>query len=112
MSRLATNAPLQRCELANSAVREFRAAEELPLFDYFIGAGEQHGAYWCAELRIPASALGGWDHLVRLNVFHEWARFVGDQNRWPYASAYNGPSTWAITLLGDFKQIYLPVVLR
>jgi hypothetical protein len=68
--------------------------------------------FWRAELRIPASALGGWDHLVRLNVFHEWARFVGDQNRWPYASTYNGPNTWAVTFLGDFKKVYLPIVLR
>ena len=70
------------------------------------------GTIWRAELRIPASALGGWNHLVRLNVFHEWARFIGDQNRWPYASTYNSPNTWAITLLGDFKKVYLPVILR
>lgn len=70
------------------------------------------GSFWKAELRIPVSALGGWQHLARLNVFHEWARFVGDQNRWPYASTYNDPNTWAITLLGDLQKVYLPVVLR
>ena len=70
------------------------------------------GAFWRAELRIPASALGGWGHLARLNVFHEWARFVGDQNRWPYASTYNSPNTWAVVLLGDWKKVYLPVIMR
>ncbi len=70
------------------------------------------GTFWKAEMRIPSSALGGWNHLVRLNVFHEWARFVGDQNRWPYASTYNGPNTWAVALLGDWQKIYLPIVMR
>ncbi len=71
-----------------------------------------NSTFWNAELRIPASAVGGWQHIVRLNVFHEWARFVGDQNRWPYASTYNGPNTWATALLGDWQKVYLPIVMR
>jgi len=70
------------------------------------------GAYWNAEMHIPASALGGWNHLARLNVFHEQARFVGDQNRWPYASTYNAPRSWAVTLLGELTRTYLPIILR
>ena len=70
------------------------------------------GAYWNAEMHIPANALGGWNHLVRLNVFHEQARFVGDQNRWPYAATYNAPRTWAVTLLGELTRTYLPIILR
>ncbi len=71
-----------------------------------------NGTFWSAEMRIPSSALGGWGHLARLNVFHEWARFVGDQNHWPYASTYNGPNTWATALLGDWQKVYLPIVMR
>lgn len=70
------------------------------------------GAFWSAELRIPASALGGWDHLARFTVFHEWARYVSDQNRWPHTSTYNGPNTWAVALLGDWQKVFLPIVMR
>lgn len=64
-------------------------------------------ATWHAELRIDAGVLGGWNHLVSLNLGHYWVRFQGDDYEWPYDTSYNRPNTWALTALGT-----LPVLTR
>ncbi len=56
---------------------------------------------WSAELRIAAATLGGWDHLVGLDLGHYWLGFQGDDYLWPYTATYNQPNTWATTALGD-----------
>ncbi len=64
-------------------------------------------AAWHAELRIDAGVLGGWNHLVSLNLGHYWVQFQGDDYEWPYDTGYNQPSTWALAALGT-----LPVLTR
>ena len=38
---------------------------------------------WMAELRIDASVLGGWGHVVGLDVEQEWVNAVGNDYFWP-----------------------------
>ena len=56
---------------------------------------------WNAELRIDATVLGGWDHLIGLKAGHDWLTFQGDDYGWPYAAGWNEPATWAATRLGN-----------
>lgn len=56
---------------------------------------------WNAELQIAKTTLGGWDHLVGLDFGHYWVGFQGDDYAWPYLAAWNKPSTWATTALGN-----------
>lgn len=66
---------------------------------------------WSAEMRIPVSAFGGWNHPASLEVetSYNWDlsgmldanRPLADYFRWPFASTYNSPATWAQTLLGE-----------
>ena len=74
-------------------------------------------ATWSAELRIPAVAVGGWDHVVSLSTEHletfTSPSNVVESHRWPYASDVSQSSTWALTLLGNWKsRIALPFVER
>ena len=56
---------------------------------------------WSAELRIDKTVLGGWDHMVGLALGHYWVAFQGDDYRWPHASGWNAPNTWAPAALGS-----------
>ncbi len=56
---------------------------------------------WSAELRMDAVTLGGWGHLVGLNVGHYWLNFQGDDYVWPFSAVWNQPVTWAAAALGD-----------
>ena len=56
---------------------------------------------WSAELRIAKTALGGWDHLVGLQLGHYWVSSVGDDYLWPYHSVGHKPNTWATSALGN-----------
>ncbi|MFN8474922.1 MAG: hypothetical protein U0822_22230 [Anaerolineae bacterium] len=68
---------------------------------------------WDAEMRIPAAGLGGWNHLVGLHLGHYWVGAVGDDYYWPYHAAYDRPSAWATTLIGELPQrLYLPLLER
>ncbi|MFN2108259.1 MAG: hypothetical protein ACK2UI_01235, partial [Anaerolineae bacterium] len=67
---------------------------------------------WSAELRIEASVLDGWDHVVGMNAGHYWVASQSDDYVWPYASEWNHPDTWATTMLGQGPTIFLPLVLR
>ncbi len=60
---------------------------------------------WNGELRIAKDVLGGWDHLVGLNLGHYWVRFQGDDYEWPFDTVYNRPNTWALTALGDLPRL-------
>ncbi len=55
---------------------------------------------WSAELRIDASKLGGWDHLVGMSFGHYAVGAAGDDYVWPYKAVTNQPKTWAVTALG------------
>lgn len=60
---------------------------------------------WSGELRINANLLGGWGHLVGINLGHYWAAFQGDDYLWPYASVWNKPNSWAQTALGNMPVV-------
>ncbi len=55
---------------------------------------------WSAELRIDASKLGGWEHLVGMSFGHYSVGAAGDDYVWPYKAITNQPKTWALTALG------------
>ena len=63
------------------------------------------GSLWQTELRIDSSVLGGWNHIIGMNVGHYWVRFQGDDYHWPYDSGWNQPFKWATTALGSVPQI-------
>jgi hypothetical protein len=68
------------------------------------------GGTWSAELYIPSSLIGGWNHPIGLAAVavYNWILTTGNQVipneagvfAWPYASLYISPLTWAWTLLG------------
>ncbi|HXF63061.1 MAG TPA: IPT/TIG domain-containing protein, partial [Caldilineaceae bacterium] len=55
---------------------------------------------WSAELRIDKAALGGWDHLVGLNVGHYSVAQQGDDYPWPFRAEPAKPNTWGTAALG------------
>lgn len=55
---------------------------------------------WNAELRIPASAIGGFNRVVGIDLAQQWVQFVGDDYHWPFSAMYDQPQTWAQTVLG------------
>lgn len=60
---------------------------------------------WMAELRIDASVLGGWGHVVGLEVEQAWVNALGDDYVWPHRATWNNPSSWATAALGEVAQI-------
>lgn len=56
---------------------------------------------WSAELRIDKTVIGGWDHVIGLNLGHYRVGFQGDDYLWPFASIWNNPSAWATAALGS-----------
>lgn len=62
-------------------------------------------ARWSAEMRISASVLGGWNHLMGTSFTHAWVNAFADDYQWPYSTVWNRPDTWAPTVLGDWPQI-------
>jgi len=65
-----------------------------------IGQVSADATLWRAELRIDKATVGGWDHLVGLNVGHYARNSQDDETTWPYRTTANNPSTWATTALG------------
>ncbi|MFN8499151.1 MAG: hypothetical protein U0641_14975 [Anaerolineae bacterium] len=64
-------------------------------------------------MRLPAAKLGGWNHLIGLHLGHYWVRNVGDDYYWPHHAAWNRPSAWATTLIGELPhRLDLPVLGR
>jgi hypothetical protein len=59
------------------------------------------GLVWSAELRIPAAALGGWNHIVGLDFVHANVGLSGSDYHWPYSARNAQPDTWARTVLGN-----------
>ncbi len=60
---------------------------------------------WDAELRIPASLIGNWDHSAGLMLGHYWVGSQGDDYGWPYAAIWNKPNTWAEAAFGSQPAI-------
>lgn len=68
------------------------------------------GGNWSAELYIPSSLIGGWNHPIGLaaEAVYNWTPAAGNEVMpnaagvfaWPYNSIYVSPLTWAWTLLG------------
>ena len=61
---------------------------------------------WQAELRIDASDVGGWDHLVGLAFGHFAVSAANDDYLWPQAAKTAKPTTWASAALGFQPQIH------
>lgn len=60
---------------------------------------------WSAELRIDASVIGNWNHLIGLSLGHYWVNSVGNDYTWPYELGWNRPTMWSPTALGSLPQI-------
>jgi hypothetical protein len=62
---------------------------------------------WHAELRIDATAVGGWNHVVGLALVHVWYPESGGAHRsWPYDAEPQHPDSWATTVLGEWPEIH------
>ncbi|MCB0184934.1 MAG: IPT/TIG domain-containing protein [Caldilineaceae bacterium] len=70
-----------------------------------VGRVSTTGDKWSAEVQIAVSAIGGWNHVVGMDVEHAWVNAVGDDHYWPYAAIWHSPSTWATTVWGDAPQL-------
>lgn len=60
---------------------------------------------WMAEMRIDASALDGWGHVVGLSLEQVDVGALGDNYHWPRDAIWNNPSTWATAVLGEAAQL-------
>ncbi len=60
---------------------------------------------WNAELRLPAGVLGGWGHVVGIDLGQYWVTVFADDYHWPYRAGWNQPNTWASAALGDVPWI-------
>ncbi len=60
---------------------------------------------WNAELRLPASVLGGWGHVIGIDLGEYWVRAFADDFHWPYRAGWNQPNTWARAALGPVPWI-------
>jgi hypothetical protein len=58
-----------------------------------------------AEMRIEASAVGGWDHVIGLSVEQADVDTLDDTYLWPSGTISNNPSTWAAAALGEVGQV-------
>jgi hypothetical protein len=56
---------------------------------------------WNAELRIPAAGVGGFNHIVGIDLAQHWVQYVGDDHHWPFSALYDQPHTWAQAVLGE-----------
>ena len=70
-----------------------------------IGQVSAQAERWSAELRIDASTLGGWDHMVSLKLDHNRVTAQNDDYGWPFAAMPTTPSTWALTALGALPTL-------
>lgn len=59
---------------------------------------------WNAEMRIDATELGGWNHMVRLQAGHYDRNYGFDNRVWPLGSAIREPDAWGLTALGRQAQ--------
>jgi len=55
---------------------------------------------WNAELRLPAGVLGGWGHVVGIDLGEYWVGAFADDYHWPHRAGWNQPVTWARAALG------------
>lgn len=62
------------------------------------------GGVWSAELRIQASAIGGWDRQVGLAAGH-YDLAGGTQNSWPKTAGFAAPDAWGAANLGETPAI-------
>lgn len=60
---------------------------------------------WSAELRIAATALGGWEQLVGLSFHHATVDGPADSYGWPIKSTVTAPSSWSAAALGELPYL-------
>jgi hypothetical protein len=65
----------------------------------------RRGGFWNAELALPESLLGGWNHRGRVALRLQWVPSGGvpgpaQTNLWPSAADLANPTTWAPALFG------------
>ncbi|MBA3470478.1 MAG: IPT/TIG domain-containing protein [Herpetosiphonaceae bacterium] len=60
---------------------------------------------WMAELRIEAGVLGGWNHVIGLDVEQAWVSAAGEDYFWPHRATWDNPSTWGAASLGAIPQL-------
>jgi hypothetical protein len=70
-----------------------------------MGQVSANATTWMAELRIEASVLGGWGHVIGLDVEQAWVGAVGDDYFWPQRASWNNPSSWGAAALGEIAQV-------
>ncbi len=69
------------------------------------GQVSANAATWMAELRIDAGVLGGWGHVIGLDVEQGFVNAVGNDYFWPHHATINNPGTWGTASLGDVPRI-------
>jgi hypothetical protein len=68
-------------------------------------------AGWTAELMIPDTLLGGWNHAAGLMLSEQGVTSPGDLYAWPASANTNSPATWAPAYFGTLPtQPNLPPV--
>ena len=63
----------------------------------------RRGGFWNAELAIPDSLLGGWNHSAGVGLQFQWLPSGGPAQTllWPSSANLAGPSTWAPAFFGS-----------
>jgi hypothetical protein len=63
----------------------------------------RRGGYWNAELAIPDSLVGGWNHSARVALQLQWASADGSSQIlvWPPNAGLTSPTTWAPAFFGS-----------
>jgi hypothetical protein len=66
------------------------------------GVIARRGGYWNAEMAIPDSLVGGWNHSARVALQLQWAASDGSSQslNWPPNASLTGPPTWAPAYFG------------
>lgn len=86
-------------EWGNTSQQMGNGAGGMPVMDTplpgFAAAVERHEGSWIAELQIPDSLIGGWDHAARIKLGEYWITYTGDDRNWPPLATYASPQTWA-----------------
>jgi hypothetical protein len=72
-----------------------------PVSDGFTGEIALGNTSWSAELRIPDSLLGGWNHVAGLMLAHYFPNLIGQVKIWPQVANVDHPNTWTSVSFGS-----------
>lgn len=66
----------------------------------------RRGGFWNAELALPDSLVGGWNHAARIGMRFQWLPAAGGNGPvqtlgWPAAADLANPGTWAAAFFGS-----------